>query len=420
MLVVVGLVFFHSARVFDTGGFYVKNDPTSEAVTTGLFFMALWGMPLLFVIAGTGMWYSLKSRSAGQFARERVRRLLVPLIFGVVVIVPPQVWTRLRGDPGYAESFWEFLPRFFDVEFTLHSFPFIIWSDPSTGLFETGHLWFVVILFAYSLLLLPLIWLLRRPSGLRMIDRLAERANSWWVLLLAGIPFAALDAAFGSEEGLAGWSRYSYATFILYGYLLATDRRFRQAMHRFRRRNLVLGVALFGVAGLLYDVASNSPGVDPLADFDLASLGLRSIKGVSGWLTLAAILGFAGGSTHTQSPRPEPEAGSTLVGKVSAYTAEAVLPIYVLHQTVIVLLAFYVVQWQIPGVVKYLIISLMSLVTILAIYDIAVRRTRLTRFLFGMKPSKGLTTPSSDPPAVTRETMMGTPKTMTRAERPPS
>ncbi|MDH3249418.1 MAG: acyltransferase [Acidimicrobiia bacterium] len=386
MLVVVGLVFFHSARVFDTGSFYVKNDPTSEAVTIALFFMALWGMPLLFVIAGTGMWYSLRSRSAGQFARERVRRLLVPLIFGVVVIVPPQVWTRLRGDAGYAESFWEFLPRFFDVEFTMRSFPFVVWGDPATGLFETGHLWFVVVLFAYSLLLLPMIRLLRRPSGLRMIDRVAESVDRWWVLLLAGIPFAALDVVFGSEEGLAGWSRYSYATFILYGYLLATDRRFRRALQRFRTRNLVLGVALFGVAGVFYNVASNSPGVDPLADFDLASLGLRSVKGLSGWLTLAAILGFAGGSTQTRLPRPEPKAAPTLVSRVTAYTAEAVLPIYVLHQTVIVLLAYYVVQWQIPSVARYLVISLVSLIVILAIYDVAVRRTRLTRFVFGMKP----------------------------------
>lgn len=389
MLVVVGLVFFHSARIFDTGSFYVKNDPTSEAVTIGLFFMALWGMPLLFVIAGTGMWFSLRSRSAGQFARERVRRLLVPLIFGVVVIVPPQVWMRLRADPGYAESFWDFLPRFFDMEFTVRSFPFVVWADPSTGLFETGHLWFIVVLFAYSLLLLPLIWLLRRPSGLRMIDRLAERTDRWWVLVLAGTPFAALDAMFGSEEGLGGWSRYSYAAFILYGYLLATDRRFRQAMHRFRRRDLVLGVVLFGVAGLLYTMASSNPGVDPLADFDPASLGLRSIKGVSGWLTLSAILGFAAGSTETRSPRAEPRPGSSLVSKVGAYTAEAVLPIYILHQTVIVLLAFYVVQWQIPGALKYLIISLGSLIAIFAVYDVAVRRTRITRFLFGMKPSEG-------------------------------
>ena len=396
MLVVVGLVFFHSARVFDTGSFYVKNDPTSEAVTIALFFMALWGMPLLFVIAGTGMWYSLRSRSAGQFARERVRRLLVPLIFGVVVIVPPQVWTRLRADPGYAESYWEFLPRFFDVELTMRSFPFVVWGDPATDLFETGHLWFVVILFAYSLLLLPLIRLLSRPSGLRMIDRLAENADRWWVLLLAGIPFAALEAAFGSEEGLGGWSRYSYATFILYGYLLATDRRLRQALQRFRTRNTVLGVVLFGVAGAFFNVASNSPGVDPLADFDLASLGLRSIKGISGWLTLSAILGFAGGSTRRRATRTDPEADPSLLSRLSGYTAEAVLPIYVLHQTVIVLLAFYVVQWRIPSVGKYLVISLVSLIVIVAIYDVVVRRARLTRFLFGMKPSKGRSTVARD------------------------
>lgn len=76
------------------------------------------------------------------------------------------------------------------------------------------------------------------------------------------------------------------------------------------------------------------------------------------------------------------------MSKVGAYTADAVLPIYILHQTVIVLLAFHVVRWQIPAVVKYLIITLVSLIAIFAIYDVAVRRTRITRFLFGMKPSE--------------------------------
>jgi hypothetical protein len=389
MLVVLGLIFFHTARVFDTGDFYVKNDPTSETVTIALFFLALWGMPLLFVIAGTGMWYSLRTRTAGQFARERVFRLLVPLILGVLVIVPPQVWTRLRGDPDYTESYWNFLPRFFDVEFSMQSFPFVIRADPAAGLFEPAHLWFVVVLFAYSLLLLPLIWFLRRPSGLGVIDRLAGWADRWWAVLLAGIPFAVLDGGFGSEEGLAGWSRYSYAAFILYGYLLATDRRFRNALGRFRIRNLVLGVLLFFAAGVLYDVASADPAVDPLMDYDVASLGLRLVKGISGWLMLAAILGFFGRSRPKQPADAPPDDRPGLMSRIGSYTAAAVLPVYVLHQTVIVLLAFYVVQWQIPGLLKYLVISLVSLVVIFAIYDVAVRRTRLTRFLFGMKPSEG-------------------------------
>jgi hypothetical protein len=388
MLVVVGLVFFHSARVFDTGGFYVKNDPTSEAVTIALFFAALWGMPLLFMISGTGMWYSLRSRTTGEFAGERIRRLLVPLVFGVVVIVPPQIWIRLRGDPGYTESFWAFLPRFFDVEFTMRSFPFVIWGDPATDLFETGHLWFVVILFSYSLLLLPLIRVLRRPTGLAFTERLASMADHWWVVLMAGLPFAVLDSAFGSEEGLAGWSRYSYAAFILYGYLLATDPRFRQVLRRFRTRNLLLGIVLFGATAAFYTLATNQPGTDPLEDYGVMSLAFRSTKGVSGWLMVAGIIGSFAGSRH---PRPVPASSSakpSLMNRITAYTAEAVLPVYILHQTVIVLLAFYVVQWQIPGVLKYLTISLCSLILIFAIYDIAVRRTRLTRFLFGMKPSE--------------------------------
>ena len=74
MVVVVGLVFFHSARVFDTGGFYVKNDPTSDLVTIAISFAALWGMPLLFIIAGMGIWYSLRSRTPQGFVWERFRR----------------------------------------------------------------------------------------------------------------------------------------------------------------------------------------------------------------------------------------------------------------------------------------------------------------------------------------------------------
>jgi surface polysaccharide O-acyltransferase-like enzyme len=385
MFVVVGLVFFHSARIFDTGGFYVKNDPTSDLVTVVIYFASLWGMPLLYVIAGMGIWYSLRSRRTTAFAWERVRRLLVPLVFGVLVIVPPQVWTRLRGDPTYDESYWQFLSRFFDVELNLAEFPFVIGDDPARGLFEVGHLWFVVLLFAFSFLLLPVIWYLRRPAGLRIIDRLAGEIDHLWVIAAAGLPFAALDAALGSEEGLAGWNRYSYAVFILYGYLLATDRRFGRVMRRHRKGALILGIVTFIAVGALFELGSENEGVDILLDHDAASMAMRTLKGVSGWLWVVAIMGFAAGSGEQGRATQGSKRGSAVLNRVGAYTSEAVLPIYVLHQTVIVLLGFYVVEWSISATVKYLTISLISLAIILGIYDLAVRRTRPTRFLFGMK-----------------------------------
>ncbi len=388
MFVVVGLVFFHSARVFDTGDFYVKNEPTSEIVSICISFAALWGMPLLFVVAGMGIWYSLRSRTATAFAQERIRRLLVPLVFGLLVIVPPQVWTELRGDPAYQESYWRFLTRFFDVEFQPSGFPFLIGDDPGTGLFEWGHLWFLVLLFVFSLTLLPLIWALRRPSGLRILDRVAEKVDRFWVVLAAGLPLAFFDATLGSEEDWAGWNRYSYAAFILYGYVIASDRRFGRALHQHRKKALTIGTVTFVVVGALFALGEERDGVDLLVDYDLVSVAMRAFKGLSGWLWVVTIMGLATGSAKRPQGADKVKQGPTPIDRISDYTSEAVLPIYVLHQTVIVLLAFYVVNWPIHGVFKYVALCVISLVIILVVYDVAVRRTKPTRFLFGMKPPR--------------------------------
>ena len=389
MFVVMGLFFFHSARVFDTSEWYVKNDQTSEIVDILLSFAAMWGMPLLFVVSGLGIWYSLRSRTIGTFAGERVRRLLVPLVFGLLVIVPPQVWTWLRGDPEYNESYWEFLPRFFDIKLTFGSFPFVLGDDPAAGLFEPGHLWFLVILLAFSLLFLPIFWYLRRPAGRDLVNRLARHADHLWVIAAAGLPFGVLDAVFGNDVNLAGWSRYSYALFILYGYTMAADPRFGSALHRHRKGTLLLAVATFVIVGALFAIGGDREGSDVMVDYDAVSVAMRTIRGVSGWLWVAAIIGFASGSRRPDLTAETANRKPTLLNRFSAYTSEAVLPVYVLHQTAIVLLAFYIVTWPINSGLKYLAIVLTSMVTVFAIYDVAVRRTRPTRFLFGMKPPAG-------------------------------
>ena len=137
-LVAVGLVFFHTAVIFGAGEFPVKAASEQEAVTVVLAFGATWGMPLLFLISGMGAWYSLRSRSAGTFARERLRRLGVPLLAGLLTLIPLQVYLgqRRAGDPG---SYGEFLAHFWDVR-PSPDFPFLVEADPDGGLFQTGHL----------------------------------------------------------------------------------------------------------------------------------------------------------------------------------------------------------------------------------------------------------------------------------------
>ena len=112
-LVAVGLVFFHTAVIWGAGEFPAKAASERQAVTVMLAFGASWGMPLLFLIAGMGAWYSLRSRTPGAFARERLRRLGVPLLAGLLTLVPLQVYLgqRRAGDAGSSTGF---LARFWD------------------------------------------------------------------------------------------------------------------------------------------------------------------------------------------------------------------------------------------------------------------------------------------------------------------
>lgn len=145
--VVMGLIFFHGSLIFDErDDYYVKNDVTSVIPTVTAGLAVVWAMPALFVISGIGAWNSLEKRGALLHIRERLRRLGIPLVIATMTIVPVPVWLRERSS-GNDLSYWEFLPRFFVVGLDFSDFPFIL----DGRYFETGHLWFVVLLVTFSL-----------------------------------------------------------------------------------------------------------------------------------------------------------------------------------------------------------------------------------------------------------------------------
>ena len=113
-LVVVGLVLFHTAVIFGAGEFPVKAAAENRVATVLLAFGATFGMPLLFLISGMGAWHSLRSRTAGRFALERLRRLGVPLLAGLLTLIPLQVYLGLRH-AGDTSSYADFHRRFWDV-----------------------------------------------------------------------------------------------------------------------------------------------------------------------------------------------------------------------------------------------------------------------------------------------------------------
>ncbi|MBA2813525.1 acyltransferase [Streptomyces sp. KM273126] len=381
-LVVLGLVFFHAALVFDPrDDFYVKNADTTEAVTVLAGLAVVWAMPMLFLVAGLGARHSIRRRGTGRFARERLLRLGVPLVFVTVVLNPLPQWLRARAaDPGHHESYWSFWPRFLTVHLDLGDFPFLLDGDH----FDTGHLWFVVLLLTFCLLLAPLAALL--PAGTDGAGMAVARRP--WLLLLPALPLAAVNSLLGMEEGYAGWNRWAYLIFFLCGYALADDDQVRTVLRRLALPVGVLGLVLF---------AATAPGFlsgdDPFTARTGTAMATRALFGAAGWCWVTAILGFL--------DRPR-EPGASALDRhgrgrdLLAYFAVAALPLYVLHQPVVVAFAYGVVGWSAPIVVKYVVIVTASLAVLLPVYEFAVRRTRVTRFLFGMRPE-----PSSVRPRTT-------------------
>lgn len=95
VLAVLLLIYFHSARVFDFGDFYVKNGVLNKPLQAFVSFVDIWFMPLFFFIAGAASYFALRKRSGKQYAGERSKRLLVPFVFGTLVIAAPQVYCVL-------------------------------------------------------------------------------------------------------------------------------------------------------------------------------------------------------------------------------------------------------------------------------------------------------------------------------------
>jgi peptidoglycan/LPS O-acetylase OafA/YrhL len=378
-LVVVGLVFFHSALVFDTeDDYYVKNPETTSAIMIIAGFAVVWAMPILFLIAGLGSWHSTRKRGPGGFAVERLLRLGVPLVFATLTIIPIPQWLRLRAaDPGHDESYPRFLLRFFDVHLDLGNFPFVLGGEH----FETGHLWFVVLLLTFSLMLAAVVRLLAgraAPAGDRVAAAVMRRRG---LVLLPAVPIAIVCALVGLEEAFAGWSRWAYLLFFLAGFVLAGDARFRDAMRRDAVIAAVVGVVVF-VAGMPLFLAVD----EPFTEMTPVAMAARALFGVAGWCWVTGILGLL---DRRRRPAPDPAgpaAPPSRKARAYAYLGAAVLPLYILHQPIVVAVAYHVVRWDASIPVKYTALVAASLLLTVGAYDLLVRRTAVTRFLFGMRP----------------------------------
>jgi hypothetical protein len=205
------------------------------------------------------------------------------------------------------------------------------------------------------------------------------------------------EAVFGANDNTGSWDRLPYLFFLLYGFLLALDPRFEAALRRGRR--LALALALPASLVLIFWAgALTASGVELMEG---GQTGWSAPQALTGWLWIVAILGSAASVMGRRRQIPsKPGPARARRSRLARYANEAVLPFYLLHETVIVYVAWVVVRWDAFVLVKYCTIVVVSLAVTLALYELLIRRFRVMRWLFGMKPAQ-------DPPRASR-TCLGT------------
>jgi surface polysaccharide O-acyltransferase-like enzyme len=396
-LVVLGLIPFHAATYFISGSWAPLHYSPNPVVRMLVYFSSLVAMPLMFFIAGIGVHYSLRKRTAWGFVRNRVQRLFIPLALGHLVLLPIIQFYVFRFSPLYNETFAQFYPTFFDVSLKPGFPPFL-----DGARYAVHHLWFIKDLLAYTLVLLPLFLWLRSKSGQRVVEWLAVVFARPWTIFLPALPLAAIEAALGTH---GDWNRFSYMVFIVYGYLLAADPRFGEALRRVWKTGLLLGVLLFSTVGVAAITHFTQAGIDFQTDPGLLSVLIRVLKGIVGWslmigfMGLGESIGWQGKKEKGANQQVQEAAGTdrspTILERTAGYLSRATLPIYTVHLVFVVATGFYVGHWTSSVAIRFLVITIVSMLGTLAVYDI-VRRTRFTRFLFGMSTRGAGIFPTAD------------------------
>ena len=354
------LIVYHAGMAWSGWNWHLTSADSIDWLREGMRFLNRWRMPLIFVVSGAAITLALGSRSPGVFALDRLRRLALPLLFGMVVIVPPQVYLERLYRGQFTGSFFEWLPQAFQGTYP-------------AGNLSWHHLWFLAYVLVLTFVLLPYFLWARSERGRAthaMVGSLVARSGLQWLMVL---PLAAstlwLAPISYNANGLIGdWhGLVFYGALLLYGAFLFGSSEILAALNRQRWLSFGIGVAAYAALTIFFFDGAVRPVI---AAADRPAYALLSAVNTMAWLF--TIIGFA---NRYLTRRPAFLAEAT----------EAVYPFYMLHQTVTVIAVYWLLQLGVPAVAGFILAVLATFLGTSAIYFTVVRPVWFVRPLFGLK-----------------------------------
>lgn len=336
---------FHTFMIYNNRGqgFYINGLPLKWTSIFN-FFVYPWWMTLLFALAGISSAYALKSRSNKEFIKERVKRLLIPFLIGVVVIIPIQSYIADKFHNGYSGSYFQHYKIFFTkmTDFTGYD-----------GGFTPAHLWFVLYLFIISLIMIPAInWYKNRDKKINFNKISLPMLLLLFLVILILTPILELGG-----QSLGG----SLACFAIGFFILSLDEVLEKI-----DKNCILICLLFVAVSILRKIIDITMGDSGL----IWDIVYRLVL----WFGILAFLSLGKKFLNFSN-------------KITKYLYKSAFSLYYFHQSFLVVIGFLSLKYINNIFLQISITMVGSLIMSLGAYEL-FRRFRITSFLFGIKQKR--------------------------------
>lgn len=366
VIAIVMMFVFHVNMIFVAeNDWHIKDASSSNVLMELNYWMSSFRMPLLFLVSGFVSAILLEKMNQKSFVFQRFKRLIIPTVIWTFVLTAPQIYFERKLE-GATFNYPEFYSTFLSFK----------WYPE--GNFHWLHLWFIPYLFCYNILSIPLYNVLNRLSVRKALEKVFNQEYAiLWVVIVAIIPYTFLSVHFPTTHDLIhDVARHSFFIFFVFiGVLMYQFPIILEHIEHKRRLYLRMAVILIIFINVLrwngwepFDFWENWI-TKPQTYIFIALINLNA------WAWVLASLGY--GKKYLNKK-------STLL----AYCNQAVYPFYILHQTIIVIIGYYVVQTPDNTAFKYGFLLLVCFSICVLLYHLFIQPNNVMRFLFGMKKIK--------------------------------
>jgi surface polysaccharide O-acyltransferase-like enzyme len=359
------LIFYHTGMYYVTWDWHVKSPYASDAIEPLMILSSPWRLGLLFMISGVATAFMLQKLRVGALLKQRSWRLLVPLIFGMFVIVPPQAYFEVVEKVAYHGSYAEFMRLYVS---SYHGF---CRGADCLRMPTWNHLWFVSYLWAYTMIGGLIVWLLGARFQ-RLSDAVGRLLSGWRIIVLPVIVLAVarytLVDRFPTTHALVDdwYSHAQYFFLFAMGALLAMQTGFWARVDALRWTSLGLWLCSWALIVCYWSIPEALATPEVLQWKPV----MRAIYCLCQWAPILTVCGFGHRHLNFDSAKRR-------------YLTEAVFPVYILHQTLIVSMAHWMKPIKLaPGIEGTFLIVLTFGISF-GVFEV-VRRIGVLRPLFGL------------------------------------